>query len=183
MRRRLSVLLPVGLMHALFLWMLAATTVNGPAPASLEHLLVTIVETNNPVRASADSSPKVRNIAVLQDPSDPSMSLTSLPDVQIQQENSLSVASSPQLLDSESPPTQSFARQGGLLPGERALVVLRIQVLPDGQAGDVEIDVSSGSDQVDRAARDYARALTWVPARLNNLAESMWIRMGVTLAA
>lgn len=176
-------LLPVGLIHALFLWMLAGTTVRGPAPTALEHFLVTIVDTNNPLRVSAESPPLVREIAVLQDPADPSVGLGTLPVVQIAQQNELSVSASPQLLDSDSAPTESFARQGGLLPGERALVVLRIQVLSDGRAGGVEVDVSSGSEQVDRAAMDYVRSLTWLPARFNNLAEATWIRMGITLVA
>jgi TonB family protein len=74
-----------------------------------------------------------------------------------------------------------FARQAALLPGEGATVVLRIQVLASGDAGEVAVDVSSGSGKVDRAAVDYARTRHWYAGRVNGTPSSMWIRWGVRL--
>ena len=76
-----------------------------------------------------------------------------------------------------------FARLGGLLPGETANVVLRVEVLADGRAGEVAVDVSSGSDQVDHAAVAYAKAIRWLCGAVDGTPETMWVRIGITLRA
>jgi protein TonB len=69
------------------------------------------------------------------------------------------------------------------MPGEGATVVLRIEVLPNGEPGRIEIDASSGSSQVDEAAMDYARAHRWYAGRDGQTPQAMWVRWGVRLQA
>ncbi|MFL6605670.1 MAG: TonB family protein [Steroidobacteraceae bacterium] len=76
-----------------------------------------------------------------------------------------------------------FIARAALLPGEGATVVLRVEVLETGIPGRVEIDVSSGSNQVDQAAVSYARTQRWYAGRVDGLAHSVWIRWGVRLQA
>jgi TonB family protein len=76
-----------------------------------------------------------------------------------------------------------YIRQAALLPGEGVTVVLRIEVLATGEPGHIEIDVSSGSGQVDQAAIGYARIQHWYAGRINGVRKVMWIRWGVRLQA
>jgi TonB family protein len=78
---------------------------------------------------------------------------------------------------------QPYLREAGLMPGEGATVVLRIEVLASGDPGRIEVDVSSGSRQIDQAAVDYARIQHWYAARANGAPRPMWIRWGVRLQA
>src|ERR1700722_11059794 len=78
---------------------------------------------------------------------------------------------------------QPYLQRAGLRHGEGATVVLRIEVLESGDPGRIEIDVSSGSRQVDQAAVDYARIQHWYAARKNGAPHSLWIRWGIRLHA
>ncbi len=86
-------------------------------------------------------------------------------------------------IDPATPDVAAYPRQAGLLEGERAVVILRIQVQPDGRAGPVLVDASIGSAQVDEAAAAYARQLAWVPGRWHDIAEAIWVRYSVHLVA
>jgi TonB family protein len=77
----------------------------------------------------------------------------------------------------------AYVRQAALLPGEGATVVLRIEVLANGDAGRIEVDTSSGSQRSDQAAIDYARTRHWNAGRVNGVARAVWIRWGVRLQA
>jgi TonB family protein len=77
-------------------------------------------------------------------------------------------------------PTQ-FARRAGLLAGEGATVVLRVEVLGSGELGRIEVDVSGGTDEVDRAAIAYMRAVTWTGGMIEGVPATIWIRWGVRL--
>jgi TonB family protein len=76
-----------------------------------------------------------------------------------------------------------FLQQAGLLPGEGATVVLRVEVLESGAPGRIEIDASSGSRQADQAAVSFARIQHWYAGRVNGAPRRMWIRWGVRLQA
>jgi len=75
----------------------------------------------------------------------------------------------------------AYVTQAALLPGEGATVVLRVEVLTTGEPGRIEVDVSSGSDQVDQAAVGYARTQSWYAGRVGNVPQVMWIRWPVRL--
>ena len=111
----------------------------------------------------------------------PALSLPPPPILGYAASNPNALSAAPQLLDGEQPDMASFAQLAGLLPGESAVVVLRIEVRADGHAAQVEIDVSSGSQQVDEAAISYVRALVWVPGRTNGAVSTAWVRRGVRL--
>jgi TonB family protein len=78
---------------------------------------------------------------------------------------------------------QPYLQQAGLLPGEGATVVLRIEVMESGDPGRIEIDASSGSRQIDQAAVNYARIQHWYAGRVYGAPRPMWIRWGVRLQA
>jgi TonB family protein len=61
------------------------------------------------------------------------------------------------------------------------MVVLRLEILSDGELGRVVIDQSSGRDAIDDAAIAYVRACRWQPGTRNGTPELMWIRYGVRL--
>jgi TonB family protein len=88
------------------------------------------------------------------------------------------------VLDSDAPVDSSiFVQRAALSPGEGATVVFRIEVLEDGSAGQITIDVSSGSAQIDEAALEFARAHRWIPAVVAGIPKAMWIRWSVRLQA
>jgi periplasmic protein TonB len=59
--------------------------------------------------------------------------------------------------------------------GEQGTVVLRVVVTRDGTAARVEIDKSSGSPQLDAAARETVRAWRFTPARRGAETIESWI--------
>jgi len=180
---RLSTLGIVGAVHGLAIWALASSTTFHPSTAELRSLPAVLILTNNLARVSAESQPLKRDVLVLEDPTERVMSLPAAPVVRFADANAAAVIVAPQLLDADPPDMAPFARQAGLLPGESAVVVLRVEVLPDGHVGQVEVDVSSGSRQVDEAAVAYVQTLAWVPGRLHGMETSTWVRQGVRLAA
>jgi TonB family protein len=97
----------------------------------------------------------MRDVVVLEDPTEKTMTVPAPPVVRFAEINAAAVIVAPQLLDTDPPDMAPFARQAGLRPGESAVVVLRVEVLPDGHVGQVEVDVSSGSRQMDEAAMAY----------------------------
>jgi len=74
-----------------------------------------------------------------------------------------------------------FAHQAGLQPGHGVTIVLRVEVLGVGQVGQVEVDVSGGAPEVDRAAIAFVRALPWIGGMVNGHPATFWIRWGVRL--
>ena len=180
---RLSTLGVVGAVHGLAIWALSSATTFHAGAAELRTLPAVLILTNNIDRVSAEGPLPLRDVSVLQDPAENVMSLPAPPVVRFDEANAAAVIVAPQLLDTDPPDMAPFARQAGLLPGESAVVVLRVEVLPDGHVGQVEVDVSSGSRQVDEAAMAYVQSLAWVPGRLHGMETRTWVRQGVRLAA
>ena len=180
---RLSTLGIVGAVHGLAIWALVSATTFRSSAAELRSLPAVLILTNNIARVSAEPQPLKLDVLVLQDSAEKVMSLPIAPDVRFAESNAEAVIVAPQLLDTDPPATAPFAQQAGLRPGESAVVVLRVEVLSDGHVGQVEVDVSSGSRQVDEAAVAYAQTLAWVPGRLHGIEMSTWVRQGVRLAA
>ena len=169
--------------HMVVMWSLAAGTYAQRTEPVMQTLIATILQTNNSALVSANQVFLVTHATTLQDPIDLRMSLPTAPVFEFTEPNGDAVSVAPRLLDATPADMAPFARQGGLLPGESAVVVLRIEVLSDGQVGQVQVDVSSGSRQVDAAAMDYVRTLAWLPGRFHGIEESTWVRHGVRLVA
>jgi TonB family protein len=87
----------------------------------------------------------------------------------------------PQLESSSAPDIRIYASRAELSAGDGATVVLRIEVLVSGEAGEIRVDVSSGRREVDAAAIAYARTQRWTPGRIDGRPEAIWIRWGVHL--
>jgi TonB family protein len=77
----------------------------------------------------------------------------------------------------------AFAIQAGLVPGESVTIILQVNVLPDGSAGAIALQSSSGNPSADSEAIAFARALRWIPGTLQRRAVSMLIQYAVTLTA
>lgn len=59
--------------------------------------------------------------------------------------------------------------------GVEGTVMLRVLVTAAGAPGKVEVDVSSGSEALDRAAQDAVRSWRFVPARRGDAAVDAWV--------
>ncbi|HEY2818041.1 MAG TPA: TonB family protein [Casimicrobiaceae bacterium] len=69
------------------------------------------------------------------------------------------------------PPYPPISRRNG----EHGRVLLRVRVAANGDAQDVEIKTSSGSDRLDRSAQDTVRRWKFVPARVGSAAVDAWV--------
>lgn len=85
--------------------------------------------------------------------------------------------------DGDPPDVRPFALAAGLEPGQGATVVLRLAIDGGGALLDARVEVSGGSDAIDHAAIDYARALTWIGGAEDGRPVRTWIRWGVRLEA
>jgi TonB family protein len=97
--------------------------------------------------------------------------------------NSRAAIATPSLRPDNPVSLTPYIAQAALLPGEGATVVLKIEVLANGEPGRIDIDTTSGSRQVDQAAIDYARQQRWYAGRVGDVPQPMWIRWGVRLQA
>ncbi|HEY3487041.1 MAG TPA: energy transducer TonB [Gammaproteobacteria bacterium] len=59
--------------------------------------------------------------------------------------------------------------------GEQGQVTLRVYVMPDGTAGEVQIHVSSGYPRLDRAAREAVERWKFMPASKNDHPVGAWV--------
>jgi hypothetical protein len=133
-------------------------------------------------KAKADAlMPTISIVRVLIDPTDVISALPA-PIIRIAAEpNEAAVSVAPQWDDSSAVDITPYAQAAGLLPGEGATVVLRLEVLPDDELGQVFIDTSSGSPHVDEQAARFARAQRWISGIDQGTSTSMWIRWAVRL--
>jgi TonB family protein len=97
--------------------------------------------------------------------------------------NSSALSAAPTLVGLAQPDMSAYVRQASLPRGAGATIVLRIEVLESGDPGQILIDTSSGSQQTDQAAIDYARTLHWNAGRVNGTVHAIWIRWAVRLQA
>jgi len=180
------VVLAVGviLLHGLGAWALVAATHSASATTPVYvHLSAQILETNNPSMVGGSPTPRVTERVLIEDFSQHLTLLPTAPAIVLAGTNESATRSAPRPLDGAQPPIRPYAQRAGLLDGESAYVVLRILVLAAGTVGDVAVDVSSGSRQVDQSAMDYARVMRWIPGRTGDAEEPTWVRMGIRLAA
>lgn len=181
---RLAVLGLLGALHiVLFLAFARATYYPPPSIQSPDALITLFIrprirEAGEPVSVVDPSSLQLRLNPELTD------LLTAQPefDFSVARNDSAAVVA-PTLQGDGHSGIQPYLQQTGLRPGQGATVVLRIEVLESGDPGRIEIDASSGSQQVDQAAMDYARIQHWYAGRTNGTPRPMWVRWGVRLQA
>jgi protein TonB len=63
---------------------------------------------------------------------------------------------------------------------EQGTVLLRVLVDADGKVVSVEVEKSSGSPRLDRAAREAVKAWSFSPARHAGIAQQAWARVPIT---
>jgi TonB family protein len=179
---RLAVLGLLGVLHTVLFLAFARVTYH-PAPSvQLPDALITafirprIREAYEPVSVVDPSSLQLRLGARL------TALLTAQPDFDFSVARNESAAMvAPTLQGDGQSGIQPYLQRAGLRRGEGATVVLRIEVLESGDPGRIEIDASSGSQQIDQAAVDYARIQHWYAGRANGAPRPMWVRWGVRL--
>lgn len=76
-----------------------------------------------------------------------------------------------------------LTRAAGLTEGTQATVVLRVEVLANGTAGNIVIDRGTGDAQIDAVAIDYAKRQRWRPGMVRGMATPMYIRWAVHVTA
>jgi TonB family protein len=181
---RTLVLIPVAALHAVVIAVLVSAMGQSSSPVYSNPSLVTIFL--RPTIRDDDGTPSGPDLSMLAIPVESSLQGLDIPSLAIANEtsrNSGATIAAPSLRPDSGTNLAPFVAQAALRPGEGATVVLRIHVLPTGEPGDIEVDGSSGSNQVDQAAIDYARTLRWYSGRVGNDPEAMWIRWGVRLQA
>ena len=133
--------------------------------------------------AADTTDPRLSALTLLLDTPLPTLNIDS-PSVEVTTTLNRGASTSAPSLDKQHQSDMTpYIAQAALLPGEGASVVLRVEVLPTGEPGRVEVDVSSGSRQVDQAAVDYARSQRWIAGRIDGVPQPMWIRWGVQFQA
>lgn len=75
------------------------------------------------------------------------------------------------------------ARRAGVPVAAAARTLLLVRVSEEGKATDVTVAESSGADQLDNIAVEYARTLEWDPALVDGRAAIMSIRLPVEFKA
>lgn len=81
-------------------------------------------------------------------------------------------------LDNPAPAYPALSRR----LGEEGRVLLRVYVLADGSAGQVEIHQSSGYDRLDRAAREAVARWRFVPARQGGETVAAWVLVPISFS-
>jgi TonB family protein len=181
-RRFISALI-VGSLHVLAAWTISRGVIPPAAPPVMETLVTTYIEPRVVKRGATVSGQNLSKISTLRTNSWPALHVDiPLIDYEVSR-NAAAMLAAPTLDPEPAVDIYPYIIEAALLPGEGATVVLRIEMLADGSAGRIAIDVSSGSEHVDQAASDYARAHRWAPATVAGAAHSMWIRWGVRLQA
>jgi TonB family protein len=179
---RLGVLAVLCSLHVgLFLAFECATYHRVPAAQLPDHLVTVFVQ---PRIREAYEPASVVDPSSLQLRLDPRLTATSIGQLAVDvsvARNASAAMVAPTLQGDGRSGIQPYLQQAGLRPGEGATVVLRIEVLDSGDPGRIEIDASSGSQQVDQAAVDYARIQHWYAGRANGAPRPMWVRWGVRL--
>jgi TonB family protein len=178
-RQQISIAALVGLAHLVAIWALQSSTRFSQRPRQslvvMEiHLLPRIRTLDDPVIVTA---PELIHVALEK----PMIDLIPIVDVPRPLTQSMGVGTVPPTAESAGVSKAAYVAAAGLVPGDGATVVLRIEVLDSGEVGRVEVDVSSRDPRIDEAAMAYVRAWHWRSGTRNGEPQSMWIRLGVRL--
>jgi TonB family protein len=165
------------LIHAV---VIVGLVVSVSAPAALSSMVSSVV-----LLTSASPPLQAPNLAPTVTDDEPVIKLPA-PELVIDDDDAATsgaLYSAPVLVTSVTEEVQSqLAQRAGLSTGQSATVVLRIQVLAHGRAGDVAVERTGGSEAIDAAAIEYVRQLTWMAGRRGGEPVAMTIRLAVNLA-
>ncbi len=171
----------VVLAHGLCLGSLASPRERAPEPSELTMSAVIIRESMDPRSTDTTVLPALRLVT-------PSIGIGSLVDVRFDDPDADLVpgvtaeVSAPHPSTSQDTSAASFALRAALQPGTSVTVILSVEVLPDGSAGQVSVVAGSGNALVDAQATAYVRALRWIPGSVHRHATIMRIQFPVTLS-
>jgi len=182
--KHLTLLSIIGVLHLSVVWTLDRSTRHAEPSAGMPDSLVTVLIKPRISDTGGDSRGADLSKLIVRIP-DPSAAVHIEPvelGFFVSRNNAATVAA-PSLEGDGHRGIDPYVREAALAPGHGATVVLRIEVLDTGEPGRIEIDVSSGDVQVDRAAVDYARVQRWSAGRITGVPSTMWIRWAVRLQA
>lgn len=174
----------VAALHAIAIYALLSNGGSSSRPVAPSQSLITIFL--RPAIRDAEDTPSGPDLSMLVIRTDTPRTYLDIPTPALTYDaprNASATVSAPSLRPDNAISLAPFITQAGLLPGEGATVVLRIEVLPSGNPGVIAIDASSGSRQIDQAAINYARQHRWYAGRAGDTPIAMWIRWGVRLQA
>jgi TonB family protein len=181
--RKALLLFSVAVLHALGVWAFIHATPFSSRIADAGALITVFIQPTISKGARSETTPDMSRLSY-RIATPVSVLHMDVPEIEFEVTRNAGATSAAPSLDAEPRVDMGpFVRSAALLPGEGATVVLRIEVLKDGSPGQISVDVSSGSKQVDNAAVAYARERRWEPAMVAGIARSMWVRWGVRLQA
>jgi hypothetical protein len=179
LKRRGIFLLPIVVAHAAILYL--AHLPPDALPASSPEATMQVVFLSDP---AADTSTMVRPIAApdllpiaprpVPQPNAPVIDAGADPDV------SAAGTRAPFAIDPDKE-NCSYANAAGLAPGDGATTVLLVEVLDTDKIGSVSVDVSGGTEAIDKAAMRFVRELTWVGGQSEGKPVPMKVRFAVHL--
>jgi hypothetical protein len=79
------------------------------------------------------------------------------------------------------PDSKPFPTRAGLVTGQGATAVLRVDVLDDNELSRIVVEASGGSAAIDAAAIAYAQSMPWIGAVIDVKSVIMWVRYAVHL--
>ena len=177
----------VALLHLIFAWLLSKDHSRMVAqPQRADPIRVVFLESDEtdvvpPVAFSTTAMDELsKRLAADVPPLDMPLVLDDSDPIETEAATS-SIIVAPRILEAELPEVAPYANMAGLSTGQTSMVVLRIEVMPDGSVGRIRIDVSSGSKQVDEAAIRFAEMTRWIPGSVGGINERVWTRYGVQL--
>jgi len=174
---RAALFVSILLAHGLVAWIVTRPNIAGPTDISSQGLIAVFIEAPD---AQPDIQlPSVELLTMRVDVSAP-------PPLRIEEQpvNTFSPQrpfSAPRLNREWQVDILPYALKAGLAVGQRARVMLAVEVLPNGTTGSVVVERSGGSEIVDAAAIEYIRSCRWIPGSVQGQAAAMRIRHQVVL--
>ena len=136
-----------------------------PEPMMVELLGLEVGITTSPLDSPYTPDPRV-NLAV------PDLSMDSMAEESTE---------SPRIDSEQQVFTLPFAQRANLRDGEVGVVILRLQIAADGSVIAAEVVRSTGGDDLNAAAIEYARSTRWIPGVVDGEPQAMQASLTVIL--
>jgi len=181
--RHLTILSSIGVLHLSAIWALDRSARHPRPSADTPDSLVTVFTKPRISEDGGSTGPDLSKLVIRIPDSRAAVHIEPIELSFYVSRNTAATVAAPSLQGDGRQGIEPYVEKAALVPGQGATVVLRIEVLDTGAPGRIEVDVSSGSAQVDEAAVGYARAQRWYAGRMAGAPRTMWIRWAVRLQA
>jgi TonB family protein len=158
------------------------TMQRGVSPAAgASPMAVTFIELPSAVAEPNELALPVSAMEVSLDPPSPSMPEPVATAEEVDLPDSIEQFRPPRMLPDEGKSLAELTTAAGLVVARQTRVILTVDVQENGSTGKVEIAVTSGDENLDALAVEYARAMRWIPAVVQGRQSSMSIRLPVII--